>query len=263
MIRVKTIFMKNLVPKLTAKGYQCCYKGKNHFEFANDQHSIIAVCRRSPISSVKRIETYFWLKCGLRSYLITLSMLNYFGEQAADELYYESEDELLDSVNTFASQILITLDHLERIADGLVSPDPYYYGLLADDTQDKAKSFAEKHHLDFSYSLKNVIYIENLLKDRFARYRAAVSRKSVFEEDLDEIISLCAYLGELYRIQNNGIWDWNSYELCGQQVTVYTVMWETEQKELNGPDILPLVIEFINLGPEKIDPYLTRDAELE
>lgn len=275
-MRTNQIFMKNLAPPITARGYICEHVDRNYYEFKNDQKSIIITCRIprhgmiqlidgwNYIGSCNCVEAWLCVRCGYAWEQLRLSQLNYFNEPVADKLRYDNSEDLCNDLNTFARQILIALDHLERIVDGLIAPDVRYYMFLAANAQSQAEDFAQKHHLDFYFSLKNVMYVENLLKERFSTYRAAVSRKAAFEEDLGNLIPLCAYYGELFRQKSNGKWvDCRGTKLDMHMRGVYGVLWDTEYGDYNGLDPIAQIITFLNFGPEKTNPVLIRSKDLE
>lgn len=260
-VRARAFFEKNIVPQFEARGCIYKYRGANIFSFSNAQDLVRIDYDVSPPRGLDSVKVSIAVRYGVNWEHMDLMKLNYLSEPAKNVQYYDTREEFFDRVNLLTRQIILVLDHYEKIADGLITQDIRYYELMADNAQAQAKEFAKKHHLDFSYSLNNIMYLEELLKEKFPKCRAS-SRKATFEEDLSEIIPLCAYAGEIDRLRNGGRWDWGSYEKRGQEIKVYGAIWENKYGKIDGIDPLLWIITFLNFGPDLINPVLVRGMDL-
>lgn len=245
-MRTKYLFEKIVVQKYQMRNYHYQYLGANHYCFTNQQGSI-NVLYEIPSLGSNRLCVKLSVRFGYEWRFILLSNLDFLHKPAEDVLYFQDKQEFCKVSIRLTEQVFFALDHLEEIVGSLIPICLQYYEYLAKDTTRQAISFANANHLELLWSPDNLKWVQMQLQGYLPKFKDVSSRKALFEDNLSQVIPLCAYLGELHCRKANGSWAWVDYFPGKSEQRKYGVLWSQNE----GRDPLGAIIEYFNFAPEQ------------
>lgn len=235
MKNAKRLFEKRYLATVREADYHYMYLGSNNFQISSidgtalalfDVPKMIPNCMRARLSQVYREQWHHIFPNEFR-----------LESPAQNEVYFNSEEEFFEAVDTLVTDTLKCLFLLEQNKKMLVVPKNDYYMELADGTLKKTKKFVQENHLEYLPSSMLGPWAKQWLQEHYLNQKNMIDMQDALEGDLPLFLSFCAYCGEVYRREKNGTWTWYQDE----ESKGYVILWEG-----GGIDILGQVTEYLS-----------------
>lgn len=200
----------------------------------------------------KRLKPAFWEVSSIIS--IELSNGRYtfrpdtFKDISAKHCEYtcSNDDDLETAVHQLTKLILEKiLPRLFGLRTAIVTDTPSYHILLAANTFQQARTFAETHQRELVYSKENCDWATQWISDMIPLEYSL--RKDFFEDHIEDIVSFAAFCGELIRLHIEGTWKWiEDVDLSEKAYIIYS----HGVNEDDGYNILHRVIDYWNFSKD-------------
>lgn len=137
------------------------------------------------------------------------------------------------------------LPRLWELRTAIVTDTPSYHILLAANTIQHARTFAETHQKELVYSKENCAWATQWFSDIIPLEYSL--RKDFFENHIEDIVSFAAFCGELIRLHIEGTWKW----IEGRNVSERAyIIYSRGVNEDDGYNILHRVIDYWNFSKD-------------
>ena len=199
----RKIIEKYIAPKYKEYSYSYVIESSATYTFYNNDKTICA--EYEVTKDISNLCIKFYIKYGTR--LSAISVNDLIRVDLPDTLRCRDEKEFRESAEYYADcAISIILPILERVNSWTVPIEYELYKELSKNPEERAKSFAGEHNLDFSASEKNCEWVQDWFLKQLPE--DPVIRDYIFQENLDMFMGYIAYLGEVRCKLSNYCWGW-------------------------------------------------------